>query len=137
MAPTTTVTEPPFAEVSDIEGRWRPLSSDEQARADVLLDDGSQYIRGLLGGEPGNLALAKTIVCTMVIRVLKAPVDQASLNSQQTMAGPYMETLTFASPSGDLYLTSNEKKLLGIGHGKAFSLRPAIHNCKGGEIDGW
>jgi hypothetical protein len=73
----------------------------------------------------------------MVKRTMMSPVDQAPLSSLQQMAGPYTETQTFVNPTGDIYLTANEKKMLGIGHGKSFALRPAIHGRDGGEIDGW
>lgn len=128
-----------FAEVSELEARWRSLDNEEKKRAKTLLGDSSQIIVSLLGHDvpEEKIGVAKFVVCNMVKRVMIAPVDQAALTSEQRMAGPFMTTHSFANPSGDLYLTSAEKRMLGIGKSHIGSIRPAIHDRTGGEIDGW
>ena len=41
-------------------------------------------------------------------------------------AGPYTQSWTFANPSGDMYLTKMEKRLLGITSGYIGSIRPKV-----------
>jgi hypothetical protein len=115
-----------FATVEELEARWRPLSTSERERAGVLLQDGSQIILGLAGGEPKNLFLAKVVLCSMVKRAMLSPADQAPISNFQQGAGPYQLTQTYVNPTGDLYLTSNEKKLLGISRSAFGFAQPKI-----------
>jgi hypothetical protein len=125
----------PFATVADLEKRWHPLTPLDQERATVLLEDASIRLvelcrqAGIDVSESGDrfLALARTVVCDMVKRVMAAPVDMPALTSLQTGAGPYQEMQSFANPSGDMYLTAAEKKLLGIGpRMRIGTIRPQI-----------
>jgi hypothetical protein len=132
----------PFATVADLEARWRPLSDTERVRAQVLLLDASVLIAQrcpeALAPPVGVFVDAlRAVTCEMVKRAMIAPVDQPSASNTQMTAGPYSESLTFANPTGDLYLTRSEEKRLGIGKGCIGSIRPAIHDRDGGEIDDW
>jgi hypothetical protein len=110
----------PFAYVSDLEDRWRPLTSDEQNRAEVLIDDASQLIldsdlRGIFADavDPASLTLVRT-VCAMVKRAMSAPVDLAPVSQMQETTGPFGVTATYSNPAGDLYLSSAERRALGF-----------------------
>lgn len=109
----------PFATYSDLATRWRTLSAAEQSRATVLLGDASDLIRDLAPA-PINEATAKAVVCTMVKRVMQGPADLDGVTQHQQSAGPFAQNVTFANPSGDLYLTKLEKQRLGIGRQRAF-----------------
>lgn len=111
-----------FAEVSDVEARWRTLSTAEQSRADVLLEDASAILDRLVKVDVDDgrqASLLKTTCCNMVIRAMSATESDSYGATQMSMtAGPYSQSWTYGNPTGDLYLTRLEKKLLGIGVGR-------------------
>lgn len=111
----------PFASSADLKARW-PELSDEQV-AGTLLSDASQLIRdtcpGWAGAAPATL---KAITCAMVKRALISGTDNAGLSSAQETAGPYSQTMTYANPTGDLYMTRAEKQRLGQGRQRAFAI---------------
>ena len=58
-----------FAQVSDIEARWRELSTTEESRASVLIDDASAMLSELVDVDPSDTqqaALLKTVFITML-----------------------------------------------------------------------
>lgn len=107
-----------FAQVSDIEARWRDLDETEEARASVLIDDASAILSSLVtvvDGDTAQAANLKTVCCNMVIRAMSATEsDIFGVSSSSVTAGPYAETVSYANPSGDMYLTKMEKRILGI-----------------------
>ena len=118
-----------YAEVSDLEARWRPLTPDEHGRAAVLLDDAA--VRLDAACEPSDpptvqeLAARKIVSCEMVKRAMAAASAGDSgvgVTSIQMGAGPYQQTTQFANPTGDLYLTKSDRKLLGCGSQQAFTV---------------
>lgn len=120
----------PFATTDDLAARWRPLSPAEETRAAVLLADASAIVRaefpdvdGRLGAVPPTLdvAIPGLVVCSMVKRAMVATADMAGVSSQQQSAGPYSLGLTFANPTGDLYITKAERRMLGGGQ-RAFTI---------------
>ena len=116
-----------YAEVSDIESRWRELSTDEQARAAVLLDDASAMLTQLVDVDETDeqqAALLKTVCCSMVTRTMSATESDSFGASNMSMtAGVYSQSWSYANPSGDMYLTRLEKKMLGIGGNKYRSIQ--------------
>lgn len=127
-----------FAEVADLEARWRPMTSAaETARATVLLADASAILRAEVPGIDARLTavpptldadIPKMIVCKMVKRAMLAGADSDAVASLQQTAGPYSQSTTFANPTGDLYLTKAERKLLGGGGASAYSIDTRV-NC--------
>ena len=123
----------PFATVGDLETRWRTLDNPEEVdRAGVLLADASTLIRDLAGDidqriTDGELdaSTPKAIVCAMVKRAMQGPAGYDGVTQAQQTAGPFQQGVTFANPSGDLYLTKLEKRRLGIGGQRAFMVDPA------------
>lgn len=126
-----------FAKVSDLESRWRILSVEEKARAETLLLDATVKITLAMNdyriaidatNEAQTMALT-AINCEMVKRAMLSPVDAPPLSQFSQTAGPYTESQTYVNPTGDLYMTSAEKKTLGIGGQRIGSISPLI----GGE----
>lgn len=124
-----------FATVSDLEARWRPLSPDESNRAQALLDDAAAVIRAecadvdsrLVAVPPAILpeldpAVPLMVSCSMVKRAMLSGADVAGVTSTQQTAGPFSQSLSFANPSGDLYLTKAERRILGCGGQRAGSV---------------
>ena len=49
-------------------------------------------------------------------------VPAAGVSQHTETAGSYSESISYSNPAGDLYLTSAEKKSLGVGCQRAFSI---------------
>lgn len=136
----------PFATPADLAKRWRPLSAAEEITATELLADASAEIRSLRKGIDALLVVVppatepeidpkvvRRVVCAMVKRSMLVPVDQLPVTSLQESAGPFAQTQSFANPTGDLFLTKGEKRMLGIGRQRAFSvdLMPSTPGIRG------
>ena len=114
-----------YADVSDLEVRWRTLTDDEQERAEALLDDASAMLDAYITVDETDeqqMKLLKIVVCNIVERAMSTAADDGDLfgvTQQSITAGPYAKTFSYANPTGDLYITKAEKRLLGIsGTGK-------------------
>lgn len=104
-----------FATVSDLEARWRPLSDSEKEKAGVLLEDASAYLSALICVCPMDSEqepILRKVTCSMVQRSMSADMDAFGLSSMSMTAGSYSQSMSYANPSGDFYLTGFEKKLL-------------------------
>lgn len=122
-----------YATVSDIESRIeRALSQDEQSRASVLIDDASAMLTALVNVDSDDqeqAQLLKQVCCSMVIRAMSATEADAFGASQMSMtAGPYSQSWSYSNPTGDMYLTKLEKRLLGITSGYIGTIEPRIGN---------
>ena len=113
--------EKPFAQVGDLEARWHALTGDERTRAETLLQDASDLIRTTCpqwaNAKPATL---KRIACMAVKRAMQAGPDMSGVTQSTQTAGSYSESLSYANPAGDLYLTTSEKEALG-GDGEAWA----------------
>lgn len=120
-----------FATYQDLEARWRPLNEAEQARATVLLDDAAVYLSryvDVCGCDDSQFAALKIVSCSMVIRAMSnADSDAFGVSEQTIKADIYSQSWKYANPSGDLYLTAGEKRMLGITGSYLKSLRPTIN----------
>lgn len=109
---------PPFASTSDLEDRWRILSADETARATVLLTDASQMLldedtQGRLSSLTEPTPTVIRVVCAMVRRAMASPVSIGpDISNLQQTTGPFSQGVTYANPSGDLYLSKAERRTL-------------------------
>lgn len=121
-----------YATVSDIESRWRALNEAEQTRASVLIDDASAMLTALVNVDSDDqeqAQLLKQVCCAMVIRAMSATEADAFGASQMSMtAGPYSQSWSYSNPTGDMYLTKLEKRLLGITSGYIGTIEPRIGN---------
>ena len=114
-----------YAEVTDIERRWRDLSTEEQTRAEALIDDASAMLDALC--ESVDADIARIVVSDMVIRAMSATqADSFGASSMSMTAGPYSQSWSYSNPSGDLYLTKLEKRMLGITASYIGSISPKI-----------
>ncbi len=113
-----------YATVPDLADRWRPLSADEAARATTLLADAAARIDAAKPpADPAtDLQVRKIISCDMVKRAMLAPVDQPAATQAQQSAGIFSAGITYANPTGDLYLTKGDRALLGLTRQRAGSV---------------
>ena len=115
----------PFAEVSDLEARWRTLSDDEKRTAQTLLEDATGM---MLAAAPDCVSAVsaselRRICCRMVRDAMATGSLDAPSGVSQTSetVGPFSHSFTFESPNGRLYLTRLERRELTSGN-KAFSV---------------
>jgi hypothetical protein len=107
----------PFATSFDVAARWRPLSTADADRADVLCEDASTLIRARFPGIDAQTAsgavdpnVLKIVVAGMVKRAMIAPDDGVSQESQAM--GPYNQSQTFANPLQNVFLTAADMVLI-------------------------
>lgn len=110
----------PFATNDDLAARWRPLTDAEKARADVLIADASRMIRRLYPDVDSRIASGDleledltAIVCAMVKRVMLAPANLDGVESRSQTTGPFSVSDKFSNPMGNMFLTADEKSILG------------------------
>lgn len=119
-----------FAVVSDIEMRWRELSTDEKTRASTLIEDATAMLTALVkvdASDQQQAQLLNTVCCNMVIRAMaQSGMDTFGVSQAAITAGPYTQSFSYSNPSGDMYLTKLEKKLLGVSVGYIGSIRPMM-----------
>lgn len=124
-----------FAEVSDVEARWRTLSATEEIQAGILLEDASAMLSRLVQVDESDAeqaGLLKVVCANMVVRRMASSAAPIGTDQSSITAGPYSQTYRFAAPSGDMYITKAERRLLGIASGYIGSIRPMIgadHDC--------
>ena len=121
----------PFATVEDYEARYGKVEDGE--RIDVLLRDASNIIASQPGFSTCDRdetwwGVLETVTCAVVHRSMMAGT-YAGLSNVSQGAGGYTASVSVYNPGGDLYLTRNEKRALGIGGARIGSVAPAI--------DGW
>lgn len=123
-----------YADVEDIELRLqRTFSESETANVEALLDSASAVLNKLVKvveDDSEQAELLKFVCTNMVCRAVSANgMDVLGASQASVTAGPYTQSYSFATPSGDMYLTKLEKRLLGITSGYIGSIEA--------EIKGW
>ena len=119
-----------LATVAELEAAWKPLTADEQARAEVLLLQASNYLRQIavnnnkdlddnISADPTGVygANVKMVVLSAVQRSIASPIDMMPDATQWSQsATPYSESMSFiGNSSSTLYFKDKELKLLGLG----------------------
>ncbi len=107
-----------FADTQDLEKRWRSLSDSERDRASALLEDASVILAAefnRLGHaiEDVDEDLLKMVCCNMVRRVMASGTG-AELSQLGMTVGPFSQQQTFANPAANLYMSTDERRLLGL-----------------------
>ncbi len=108
-----------YATINDIEQRWRRLTTEEQSRASVLLEDASTMLTVSFSNSKKDItkvdaSLLKLVCCNMVSRVLDAGTDTGLYSAKTESAGVYSQTYTYATTGNGLYITRKERALLGL-----------------------
>ena len=121
----------PFATVEDYEARYGEV--DDEARVSALLQDATNIIASQPGFSTDGRddtwwGVLETVTCAMVHRSLMSGA-YAGLSNVSQGAGGYTASVAVYNPGGDLYLTRNERRVLGLGGGRIGTVAPAI--------DGW
>lgn len=103
----------PFAEVTDIENTWRPLTTAEKAWAALMLAAAERWIRGqrpdIADGDP-----AAKLVSIAVVKNTLLPGENAGFLSFSRTLGPRSRSGTLANPDAALTWLPWMKEQLGI-----------------------
>lgn len=124
-----------FATVGDLEARFRPLTPSEVPKAEALLADAEMLVKSEVAAanksvEDIDADLLKAVTCFVAKRGWgpdSAPLSGVSSYTETT--GPFSTQMSFANPSGDLYLTKAERKWLGISGSFARCVFPGATNA--------
>lgn len=120
-----------FATVEDYEARYGPV--DDEQRLGTLLADASAFVAAQPGfsADPDDDVQSANLVrvtCSVVHRTLMSG-DASGVSSYSQGAAGISASVTFYNPAGDFYLTSAEKKSIGIGAGRMGQTWP--YSCDG------
>lgn len=108
-----------FATVEDYEARYG--EAEDESRVSALLQDATNVI----ASQPGFVmredetwqGVLETVTCAMVHRSMMSGA-YAGLSNVSQGAGGYTASVAVYNPGGDLYLTRNERRALGLGGGR-------------------
>jgi hypothetical protein len=107
-----------FATADDVSARWRSFSDEESELADQLAKDASLRVQALyptillrIAAGTVQEEIVRIVVCGMVKRAMLS-LGAEGITQLTESGGPYSESRTFANPSGNLYLTAEDKALL-------------------------
>ena len=106
---------PPAVTVADLEARWHTLTDTEKTVASSLIGDAINYIKQLCPNyDDIPTDTVKRIVCAMVKRAMLSR-DSSGISQQSETVGSFSASYTWSNPTGDLYLTREERRQLGLG----------------------
>lgn len=120
--PGMNVPAPPFASADDLASRWHELTDDERSKVETLLADASdKIITDCPHWTQASETTLRRICCAMVKRaMLNEGMEGISQNTQT--ANGFSEANSYSNPDGDLYLTKSEKRSLGCGVQRMWSI---------------
>lgn len=117
----------PFATVEDIQTLWRPLTSEEQSRAEALLPLVSDEIRVLgkdhgkdideaIVTDPTYGSVVKIVTVDVVTRILRQNTQGDAMTQESQSALGYTWSGTFAVAGGGIAnsILNNDLKKLGL-----------------------
>ncbi len=130
----------PFATADDYRARYGDA---DEGRLAALLGDATGFLLAAYAAHYGEAwranvrplfdAGAKAVCCAMASRVLSAPADLGGASTYQQTAGSYSAMLTFANPTGDMYISKSDLKRLGMGGSRVYAVRPMTDDDRGWE----
>lgn len=122
LDPGFTQPQPPFATTDDLASRWHAFTDTELPHVKAVLADASDVIvttcPGWASATPDTL---RRITCAVAKRALLNEDTGGVTQSTQTANG-FTESLSYANPAGDMYLTGAEKRALGCGVQRMWSI---------------
>lgn len=115
----------PFATIDDLTNLWRPMSNEEQTRADALLsvvsnrlrqeaDNVGKDIDEMVAESEVYADVVKSVTVDIVARTLMTSTDQEPMKQYAESALGYSVSGTFLTPGGGLFIKRDELKALGL-----------------------
>lgn len=123
-----------LATVADYEVRYG--AAEDPARVEALLKDASAMLLSayesfwgepyLTGAHPSFDRSASAVCCAIAHRALSVPAGLAGVTQYSQTAGSYNASVTYANPTGDLYIGKSDLKRLGLSGMRIGSIAPKI-----------
>jgi len=115
----------PFATIEDLTNLWRPMSPEEQNRAEALLPVVSNRLRleaGKVNKDIDEMIVesavykdvVKSVTVDIVARTLMTSTNQEPMTQYSESALGYSVSGTFLTPGGGLFIKRDELKALGL-----------------------
>lgn len=115
----------PFATIEDLTNLWRPMSPEEQTRAEALLPDVSNRLRfeaekvgkdidQMIEESEAYKDVVKSITVDIVARTLMTSTTQEPMTQYSESALGYTVSGTFLTPGGGIFIKRDELKALGL-----------------------
>ncbi len=130
----------PFATLEDYEARFGSVPVPEQPMVEQRLSDASAMMATLMassgvdyeGAKPPLSDALVFVCCNIAHRTVQASADAYGVTQYSQGAGGYNESFTYANPTGDMYMTKPEKRMLGIGKSRIGCTYPYSVKCGDG-----
>lgn len=114
-----------FATIDDMTELWRPMTSEEQAKAQELLRVVSNSLRveaekvgknmdAMVGTSEAFADVARSVTVDVVARTLMTSTDSEPMTQFSQTAGPFTASGTFLVPGGGLFIKRTELARLGL-----------------------
>ena len=114
-----------YATVDDLTQLWRAMTTEEQGRAQALLDIVSASLRveackvgkdldAMVAESDDLAAVAKSVTVDVVARTLMTSTDQEPMTQLTQAAGGYSASGSFLVPGGGLFIKKSELARLGL-----------------------
>ena len=121
-----------FVEVEDYESRYGEV--DDPERVSALLQDATNIIASQPGfrlreNDETFWGVLQSVTCAMVKRSMMAGA-YSGLSSVSQSAGGYAASVGVYNPGGDLFLTDNERRALGLDGGRVGMSDPWGGGCR-------
>ena len=111
-----------YAAYSDVVLRY-PFAADQyDGRIDAMLEDAAAIIDSEMDqagvaidqSDATQMQNLLSVSCSMVARTLENDGSSYGVSSLMQMAGPIQQSVSYANPNGDMYMTAGERRRLGI-----------------------
>lgn len=103
----------PFATAGELIALHPELADEAPSRVDAALAYVSAAIAAMCDADSIDSDVLSLVAIQASARMLQAD-DSAGVSQQSWGASPFSGSVTYANPSGDVYFTAFERKLLGI-----------------------
>lgn len=114
-----------FATIDDLTILWRPMTQEEQDRAEALLEVVSDSLRyeaekvnknldEMIANNVALSSVAKSVTCDIVARSLMTNTNQEPMTQFSESAGGYSVSGSFLVPGGGLFIKKSELARLGL-----------------------
>ena len=116
-----------YAELSDYELRHGSVEPEDEQLVRTLLGDAATMLDGLVevvDGDEHQAEVLKIVSCNMVSRCMAA--DTAGVDQVSYTMGPFAQSVHYAKPGGNLWLSKDDKDMLGLGGFKVGTIRPHV-----------
>lgn len=105
-----------YATVEQLAAAWTGYEPGMEGVARSALSFASAAISSMLGGRSVDPDLLRGVTCRVVARMLQS-TELGGVTQESWTASPYGGSVSYANPTGDIYLTAFERRLLGIDGG--------------------